>query len=476
MDLQEVLRKQKARGFKKTQLISLTMTVDDYLSNPNARRPYIDEENTSVPLAIVKKEELIETSESPKITENECVAIVADVATVAESENKLSIVKSNAVISDTTATQEVRSATQKVSMSDTIKTQGELSATQKVSISDTIKTQEVRSATQTATQNVSKNNQNMGRPKKIVLSYSSLVGNELKIVNEVYSECVKSQSLETGFIEKNSFSQRVKVKAGAIRTSCARLRAKNVLDDFIATKGRGSSWKFALSESIYQQISLIFSMKNASISDTNSDTITPSSRSSNINNKTTTTQLPDDWKKITYQELQKALAVYNEVFGITQLKSIYIASGQTMSASDVQSSINNFTESLNNYIKKPSGGVHARKTKIATLLEHLKNGEMFVDPCVEAAREAEAKKITTEQRKETAARYFESKFENYFASLTEEQAISLIPDAWKNGNATWDHIVKTDNKQLQLSYAKERAKIHFEKNIWPDVLERLLNA
>lgn len=467
MDLQEVLRKQKARGFKKTQLISLTMTVDDYLSNPNARRPYIDEESAPVALAIVKNEALIKTSESPKITENE---YVADVATVAESENKLSIVKSNAVISDTTATQEVRSATQKVSISDTIMAEGELSATQ-------ITTQEVRSATQTATQNVSKNNQNMGRPKKIVLNYSSLVGNELKIVNEVYSECVKSQSLETGFIEKNSFSQRVKVKAGAIRTSCARLRAKNVLDDFIATKGRGSSWKFALSESIYQQISLIFSMKNASISDTNSDTITPSSRSSNINNKTTTTtQLPDDWKKITYQELQKALAVYNEVFGITQLKSIYIASSQTMSASDVQSSINNFTESLNNYIKKPSGGAHARKTKIATLLEHLKNGEMFVDPCVEAAREAEAKKITTEQRKETAARYFESKFENYFASLTEEQAISLIPDAWKNGNATWDHIVKTDNKQLQLSYAKERAKIHFEKNIWPHVLEKLLNV
>src|SRR5207248_2429716 len=139
-----------------------------------------------------------------------------------------------------------------------------------------------------------------------------------------------------------------------------------VLEDFIATKGRGSAWKFALSENIFHQISMKNTLKLSSISDTNSDTTILSRSSSNIN-KTTTTQLPADWKKIEYAQLQNALNFFNERFGLQQIKSIFSEAGELISAHDMQTSIDNFTVGLNNYIQKPSSsGIYGRKVKIAT--------------------------------------------------------------------------------------------------------------
>src|SRR5690606_33528777 len=141
---------------------------------------------------------------------------------------------------------------------------------------------------------------------------------------------------------------------------------------------------------------------------------------------------------------------------------------------DVQTAIDSFTIGLNNYIQKKMPGVYDRKVKIATLLECLINGEVFTDPNVEAFKKAEEKRIDTEKRKEIAEQFFEPKFEHYFSSLSDEQVIALIPLSWKTDNAAWEHAIQKNNKLLQLSYAKDFAKEHFQKNIWPNVLEELL--
>lgn len=478
MDLQEVLRKQKERGFKKPlAAASNTLSINDYLSDPHASRPYIDDVSASKTLSIVKNtDENIHTAEVKPaiITEVANTEVELSAITVTSEPEKTSVITTNPipveiisvnqpVISDTKATQEFRSATQQLS-----------SATQELYSENTKVTQEFRSATQTATQQLKKNHSKVGRPRIECFDYTKLVGNELNITNEIYAECLKSKSFETGYIEKSDFSQRVKVKSGAIRTSCTRLRSKGVLEDFIATKGRGSAWKFVLSENIFHQISMKNTLKLSAISDTNSDTTILSSRSSNIN-KTTTTQLPADWKKIEYAQLQNALNFFNERFGLQQIKSIFSEAGELISAHDMQTSIDNFTVGLNNFIQKPSSsGIYGRKVKIATLIECLKNGEVFTDPNVEALKEAEAKRILTEKRKEMAAQYFEPKFEHYFSSLSDDQAVALIPATWKQSNTAWEHAIQKNNKLLQLSYAKDFAKEHFEKNIWPEVLKTLL--
>lgn len=487
MDLQEVLRKQKERGFKKPlAAASNTLSINDYLSDPHASRPYIDD-SASKTLSVVKntnenihaveaeaKPQPAIIAETAKVTDVKTIEVESSATPATLEPEKIPVITTSPaapveiipvkqpVISDTKATQEFRSATQQSS-----------SATQELYSENTKMTQQFRSATQTATQQLRKNYSRAGRPKIECFDYTKLVGNELSITNEIYTECLKSKSFETSYIEKNEFSQRVKVKSGAIRTSCTRLKSKGILEDFIATKGRGSAWKFVLSENIFHQISMKNTLKLSAISDTISDTKILSS-SSDINNKNTTTQLPADWKKIEYAELQKTLNIFNERFGLAQIKTVFAEAGDLITADDVQTSIQNFTLGLNNYIQKPSSGIYDRKVKIATLLESLKNGEVFIDPQVEALKEAQAKKIAAEQRKEMAAQYFEPKFEYYFASLSDEQAVAFVPVTWKNSNAAWEHAVKTNNVLVQKSYAKDFAKEHFEKNIWPDVLKTLL--
>ena len=478
MDLQELLKKQKARGFKKNiELSSNTLSISDYLSDPNSSRPYIDE-NTTRTLSIVKKnnsantaqikslkkitqEENKPTDEQLDIAYHEKIEAADYVITKKTQPIEISPVKQPS-IKDKKATQEPVS-----------ETQISISATQQLEPNKQNATQKFQSATHTTTQQFQTKHSRLGRPKITTFDYLTLVGNELNITNEIYSECLKSKSLETNYLEKNDFSQRVKVKLGAIRTSCTRLRAKGVLEDFIATKGRGSSWKFVLSENIYHQISMKNTLVLATISDTNRDTTILSSSSSNYLNKTTT-QLPSDWKKIEYSELQKNLNIFNERFGLAQIKTIFKEAGELLSAADVQTSIENFTIGLNNFISKPTPGIYNRKVKIATLLECLKNGEKFVDPNVEAIKETMAQKALSEMKLKMAEQYYEPKFEFYFSSLSNEQAAALIPSSWKNSNSAWEHAVKTNNTIVQRSFTKDFAKNHFKKNIWPEVLEKLL--
>ena len=485
MDLQEVLRKQKERGFKKPlAAASNTLSINDYLSDPHASRPYIDDVGASKTLSVVKNtNENVHSVEVEAKPQPTIITETAKVTDVKSTEIELSAIPAISEPEETpaiTATVEIIPAKQPA-ISDTKETQEFLSATQQSSSAtqelyseNTKVTQEFRSATQTATQQLRKNYSKAGRPKIECFDYTKLVGNELSITNEIYTECLKSKSFETGYIEKNEFSQRVKVKSGAIRTSCTRLKSKGILEDFIATKGRGSAWKFVLSENIFHQISMKNTLKLSAISDTNSDTKILSSSSDINNNKNTTTQLPADWKKIEYVELQKTLNIYNERFGLAQIKTVFAEAGDLITAEDVQTSIHNFTIGLNNYTQKQSPGIYHRKVKIATLLESLKNGEVFIDPQVEALKEAQAKKIAAELRAEMASQYFEPKFEYYFASLSDEQAVAFVPAVWKNSNAAWEHAVKTNNVLVQKSYAKDFAKEHFEKNIWPGVLEKLL--
>src|SRR3989338_1566437 len=468
MDLQEILKKQQARGFKKpVASTSNTLSINDYLSDPHASRPYIDDVSTTKPLSVVKN-----TNEEIRPVE-----IKSQPTSITEAADVTSAVTE---LNTTSKTAECEKAINHDSIVTTESIFIEIAPVKLPAISGTKAAQELpseaqqfRKAAQTAAQKLKNNHSKAGRPKFTIFDYASLVGNELNIINEIYSECLKSKSFETNFLEKNEFSQRVKVKPGAIRNSCRRLRKKSVLEDFITTKGRGSAWKFVLSESIYHQISVKNSLNSIPISGTNSGTKILSS-SSDINNKnTTTTQLPADWKKIEYAELQKTLNFFSERFGLAQIKTVFAEAGDLITAEDVQTSIHNFTIGLNNHIQKPSPGIYNRKVKVASLLESLKNGEMFVDPKVEAAKEAAAKKIAIEQRKEMAVQYFEPKFEYYFASLSDEQAIALVPADWKNSSTAWEHAVKINNAIVQRSYAKDFAREHFEKNIWPGILETL---
>lgn len=91
------------------------------------------------------------------------------------------------------------------------------------------------------------------RKQKDELNYEDLTGNAKLIVDDVIKRCLISSSLTTRFIEKREFCERLGLKTGSLKTTCVRLKQKRVFIQFETTKGRGSQWKFTLSEKVLQQ-------------------------------------------------------------------------------------------------------------------------------------------------------------------------------------------------------------------------------
>jgi hypothetical protein len=98
------------------------------------------------------------------------------------------------------------------------------------------------------------------RREKSELNYGNLSGNAKLVTDEIVSLCLILGDLKTNFIEKKELCKRLGIKAGSLKTTCVRLKEKNVLDDFETTKGRGSKWKFTLSKKILQQFKDFASM------------------------------------------------------------------------------------------------------------------------------------------------------------------------------------------------------------------------
>jgi len=91
------------------------------------------------------------------------------------------------------------------------------------------------------------------RRENDALNYEDLSGNAKLIIDEVVGRCLVLGDLKTSFIEKKELCKKLGIKAGSLKTTCVRLKEKNVLDDFETTKGRGSKWNFTLSQKILQQ-------------------------------------------------------------------------------------------------------------------------------------------------------------------------------------------------------------------------------
>ena len=83
--------------------------------------------------------------------------------------------------------------------------------------------------------------------------YLDLTGNAKKIIDEVINNCLIAGELTTPYIKKVDLSINTGVKTGALKTTICRLKDKNVITEYVATKGRNSSWKISLSAEILEQ-------------------------------------------------------------------------------------------------------------------------------------------------------------------------------------------------------------------------------
>jgi hypothetical protein len=84
-----------------------------------------------------------------------------------------------------------------------------------------------------------------------------------------------------------------------------------------------------------------------------------------------------DWQRFELTAIQKALAPHREHFGLQQLKSLYSVIPDTLRTDQIQSSLNHFAYGLTHF---PQKGCYQRRVKVATLMETLKEGRVFVEP------------------------------------------------------------------------------------------------
>ncbi len=425
MNLEKMLEQQKKKGFKSKNPITKTLSFEEYLSNPNAPRPY----NTEDPLANTQK---IAHRDDSALNETAIEKTTQDASTVSIAVLPTQGRETHEQLSDTVASP-------KRHISDTSNQRSSLPNSSKA-------TQNHHNIDTTETQTTTQNNKQQHVTTHEYFHYSQLTGNAKKIIDEIYHECIQSQKLETDFIEKNLFSQRVNVKIGSIRNTCNRLRERSFLDNFLTTKGRGSAWKFILNEKIFNHITV----KNRKINDTISDTKDISSSSYNINN-TTTTDLPSDWNQISMTELQDVLSKSSsthQFFGVTQLKSIY-KQGKLV-AKDVQQAIEHFAYGLKYYsqdapykdMQKPAG----------ILVDALKNGDIWEEPRYLNPDELVLKKIY-----DNLARKIEMQKRDIFKQWIEQDRS--------------EKYERLKSKQPSTHYFGENefiesARVEFEHNVW----------
>ena len=465
MDLQEMLKQQQDKKSKsKLDIGSLrATTVEDYLSDSSQKRPYADGIES-----ISKKRH-----KDSVVTHNANPTNITGLTSLDQMSVDIDIQETALPQSTRDAKHNVK-ATQSAPISDT---KHKEKASQKFSTSDTTKSTK---ASQMATHKIHDVNDTTisykrNSPKKRGVkpeknhNYNTIQGNELNLLNKIYMECVKEKSLETDFIPKQSLAMDSGVKLGSIRTSCNRLKDKGIIDDFIATSGRNSMWKFFLSEVIYNQISNekhLTTKTPPTISVTNSDTNILSSSSVVVNDTTTKISLPSEWKKINYAKLKNILyEKYNESFGFRQINSIFKNSADKLNADEVQESIDSFVTAL---LEDPNNNMFNRRVKVAVLLDTLYEGEIFKWKSQRLSlNDFEQKKYMEAKRKI----HFETKLNEYKSKLTEDQILATVPDVFKRTNHLWGFAESSNDTAMLLNLAEEHVAQHFRRDHYEEIEE-----
>ena len=226
MKLEDMLKQQEKRGFKQNKLKAKMQTYDEYVSDVASPRPY----NTP---NVVDKVIHLETRD---IDETAPLDFTRDTIPVGSDE----------LIRDT------KSDTTPISIRDTIliDNYNEKVETSENGLIDTFKE---RNDLYHQHKNLNQNLIRTINKKSTRFRYLDLTGNEKRIVDEIINNCIIVGELTTPFIKKIDLSINTGVKVGALKTTICRLKDKNVITAYIATKGRNSSWKISLSAEILEQ-------------------------------------------------------------------------------------------------------------------------------------------------------------------------------------------------------------------------------
>jgi len=274
--------------------------------------------------------------------------------------------------------------------------------------------------------NITGNNQSI---HYLAESIKKLTGIQKNILLYVVNICSARGSLETGIILSLDLANAAGCSTGSAKTSLIRLIEKQLVIRHQGKACKGGHMILGITNEIQaasiQAQQALFNPLKTTLTDNITGNKTGnnvySSSSSYINKDYTTTSLPDDWKKINFDMLEKVGFSETQLFQLLQ-------SGKT-TPEVVQKSINHFAYALQHKEK-----VKAYNDPLNVLMGVLRKGCDWNDADYVSPQEIALQNILEEKRQAKAKmeamikELVEFEFPDWKKKLTEEEVKQIVPE------------------------------------------------
>ena len=278
---------------------------------------------------------------------------------------------------------------------------------------------------------------------------------ESELVTLIFDQCKNIGSLISPPIRTTEIRSALNITPERVRNLIFRITKKGGINIVQHKSGQNAYRVFEMPLSLYQ--TMIEKQGNQLSNDPLAKPLASAPYSSSSDIKTTTTDLPDEWKNINCIPLK----VIN--FGAMELKNIYRKCPRHIDHLVIQDSINQFAFGLKNNpdryknMKAPSG----------ILVKNLCEGNPWIEN--DYVSPEEKLRIEKESRitKLIEQQFKEPKFIEWFNNLEQSERENMVPSVLKNG---------VSYRVSKSVYEKEHALRYFENKCWPDMLATLTSA
>jgi hypothetical protein len=272
---------------------------------------------------------------------------------------------------------------------------------------------------------------------------SLLTGNKKKVIHYFFEECKKTASNITPKFTREYLVAMLDIKKESLKTALHRLKKDNLIEVHETVMGRNGWSSYLIPNEIYKQLVNFESSTNAykyekrvedivkSFDDKvgskqgseKGSTGSSSSSTLNIYNSTSTSAVPEDWKRIKIPDSLMANG-----FSMTHITQIYSSRKADITAEEVQTAFNDFAYDLENkLVKAVRGPVSLFQGTMR------KEGGLYISEALikaEAAEINKLKKIAEQKRKlveDRANLELSSKVDIIVSKMTDEFKRNLLP-------------------------------------------------
>lgn len=295
---------------------------------------------------------------------------------------------------------------------------------------------------------------------QIANAITMLSGIQEKILLFIVQLCSDRGELTTGPFSTLQLSNAIGTTYGSIKMSLKRLGNKQLVTRLPGKVSKGGYINFAITKEVKKIAIEIKKEKRFVIQrmDNDKDNILDNTdfsynSSSNIYKNNTTTDLPDEWKKINFESLTP--------IGFSQTQLMQLQSKNLNTPDIIQESINHFAFDLENKKLETYGD-----KKLNVLMGVLRKGggwfsESYISPQEKAMKTLfERKKAEHERLESLEKELINIHFSEWQKSLKAEEKEKIIPEEIKKTN-----LAGAKNASL---------KSYFLENIWPELKNDLV--